>query len=558
MTSPSSSDEYVIDENVGILKGGRLPGARQYTTGGLDLEQYRVGGPGLPMLPIVVHNKHDPAIITLIKQHGVVYISIRLVRIQSRAEPSAKYHPYLLVESDWEQGCMDKWISAADAAWIQLQNYGHKEIKVLIADDRAMKSTITRTIDPQHPTLPYWPTMAREIVQAMKPNVTWLTIDLVLRGKSWRTGREADKLKVVILITWNSIESWESVITRIESQISSHELYAKWNVQLEIVRGYLFGADSDPLVNKKDGLVADNHGEAFWQETPYLGASVGPGNGDGAGTFGFRRTFADPAQEHSGDISNKDDPASIWSCDKDRGGFLYPSQQKLDAGESIPEGAMRALEHCKESVAHFESLEARALQKLEQPFGLGPVKAFSSFQKDPNNDMILDWALIELPTSTDVRCNAMPRLESIYAPALANFRAHKLGEKVFKRGRRTGLTVGVICAAESVINITEIRKTFTKPANRVRPTDCDEDDEKTLSVAIAQPVQPAKPIEVFCQEGDSGAVVFDRNGQIVGLFVMGSNNLNMGYLTSTVELERDIRMVTGAKQVKVHGGYDLL
>ena len=50
----------------------------------------------------------------------------------------------------------------------------------------------------------------------------------------------------------------------------------------------------------------------------------------------------------------------------------------------------------------------------------------------------------------------------------------------------------------------------------------------------------------FGTAGDSGAVVFDKNGNMVGLLFAGNDRTRISYFTPVEELFNDIKAITGA------------
>lgn len=60
----------------------------------------------------------------------------------------------------------------------------------------------------------------------------------------------------------------------------------------------------------------------------------------------------------------------------------------------------------------------------------------------------------------------------------------------------------------------------------------------------------------FSEEGDSGALVVTRSGEVVGLLFGGSQGKNVSYFTHVNDLVEDIKAVTGAVAVRMMGDLD--
>lgn len=53
--------------------------------------------------------------------------------------------------------------------------------------------------------------------------------------------------------------------------------------------------------------------------------------------------------------------------------------------------------------------------------------------------------------------------------------------------------------------------------------------------------------------GDSGSLVFDEVGVVLGMIFGGDGKSNFGYFTATRDLLSDIKHITGVQEIRLHG-----
>ncbi|EXJ86321.1 hypothetical protein A1O3_03272 [Capronia epimyces CBS 606.96] len=561
----------------------------------------------------------------LLRQHQM---SCKISTIQSHRPPAEEHH-YVLIYARWSPGCQDTWIKIADLVLLKLKQLGRKSLKVLLTDRRGLVSPFTDPIAPDDSLLPDWPTMAHKILDAVAPNTTWLSLDLLWRWKEWpkydiwrgswkeeNYESEPKKVKVVLVIQWESQEAWNSAISRVEAVIANNPIYKSRGVELELVRGGLFGLT---LIRKPSFQPAPvTHLEEWWNEVPYMGASIGPESGIGSGSYGCtitlddrpygitachvvlptsddRYTYADPeAQRHIdprhiplletgatlGDIPgqlpvrmpSKQDLEDTERYYRDKiaegkellAGKLEFVQSIVEAGieDQCSRRNLAELKECKEELRKYEELKAKASEGLTQTGGfsaLGEATAFSGFRKDDESGMILDWALIPLSDSKAPKENKMPKslgTKGFPSPPrsrkLTEFVDPRLYEHVYKRGRSSGLTDGYINSAKSVLH-----GLYT----RVWPKEYDDEKKKvTLSRPWAVGIVPSLWLQptaqfVFGMPGDSGAAIFNEKGEVKGILVAGcQGDTKMVYMMPVSEMIKDIKAKTGATKVGLPQG----
>ncbi|KAG5297036.1 hypothetical protein I7I48_06034 [Histoplasma ohiense] len=178
------------------------------------------------------------------------------------------------------------------------------------------------------------------------------------------------------------------------------------------------------------------------------------------------------------------------------------------------------------------NLEAQALNNLTR--ATGTVWAGSGFRS--SNDFGMDWALVSLPSSRSF-LNKLPTSEELAAlppyihPTLLFPDSGKIeecgpcekGSIVFKRGRTTGLTQGTLSYVDSTVNF----------------------NGRTVS---AWHVIGAHNVP-FCDSGDLGSWLIDRNGKWVGLLFACpfTSYAGDGYAIPALELIKDIEALVGGR-----------
>ncbi|KAJ9603679.1 hypothetical protein H2200_011865 [Cladophialophora chaetospira] len=232
---PSSAVIYEIDATLGPLKGGCRPATPRCTPNGPDVEEYRVGGPGLPLLP----EPTKPWIVPGPRGARIKEFNHML----STAEQSYEGTHFVYVKTKWHDGCLDTWIPAADAMHLKLKELNSEWLKLLIADNRALHKPRTGGIEPgEHAALlPDWGALSNQVRGAMAPNRNFTTLDLLTRQRVWDHGDDPKKVKVCQGIDYQSEVDWESAVERTEAVINANNTYRKYGVELEIVRDRLWG-----------------------------------------------------------------------------------------------------------------------------------------------------------------------------------------------------------------------------------------------------------------------------------------------------------------------------
>ncbi|KAJ9603680.1 hypothetical protein H2200_011866 [Cladophialophora chaetospira] len=628
---PSSAFRaFVVDdhENLGPLKDGRRPGTPRFTPHGLDVEEFRVGGPSLVMQPadyLYSYSKSTAleekfktslqALNRVLRKEGFDktsrngrYMRLEFAFFESQVDLDAPEEVYLFLRQFWSPGCLSRWIHAADLIFLKLHELGLDGFKVLVGDEDYFPVPYSAALKVGDALLSNWPEMADRILDAIAPNKTWLSVDLLWRWTvpkgTWRGSErvgEGDndfkkraKTKVVLLIERDSTEEWDAAVSNIRAVIASNPTYKARAVELEIIRGAL----SDTRVSRSVSRVQIESSiayssdpqkcwnEEFWNEVPHVGSSICPSNGVGAAAFCCAITLDESLDVYA--LTAGHVFSSITStkpiCEnrlsfqeyinprradlRRSGGLLGPAGGKpfarMPAKVDLEDlaayfgGALKENEVELSKAPHvlarkdylmkrtrYEATRSRATALLGATSGipvLGDVTAISGFRKDSGSDVILDWALIRLPESKAPVENVLPgrHTSRIHGRTLTDFAAPSPGDRVLRTGRWGESGSGVVNPALTRMRWPRLAgSTFRTPGRAW--------------------IQGITPIYYegratrypFGHGGDSGAAVFTKWGEVVGMFLTGSSTTFMGYMMSSPELVKDIKDKTGAEEVKL-------
>ena len=252
-TRPSSGVVYEIDATLGRLLDGRRPSTPRFTPNSLDVEEYRVGGPALPLLPkpskapeldriVEFNTKCLPLLNEILAQFSIAAtVEGRSWSCELMKEGYYGTH-FAFVETKWYDGCLSTWIPAADAMFLKLRELNCGWLKVLIADNRALhKSETGPILLCEHPTLiPEWIPLSKKIVKAMAPNQNFTALGIRTRQKVWDHGEDPKKVRVIVMIDYRSEETWAGAVERMEAVIKGNEVYRENGVEFEIGRTRFF------------------------------------------------------------------------------------------------------------------------------------------------------------------------------------------------------------------------------------------------------------------------------------------------------------------------------
>ncbi|KAL4912364.1 hypothetical protein BDW62DRAFT_24456 [Aspergillus aurantiobrunneus] len=163
--------------------------------------------------------------------------------------------------------------------------------------------------------------------------------------------------------------------------------------------------------------------------------------------------------------------------------------------------------------------------------GLREVQSTEDAKKGSNRD----WALIRPNKERPVGINEISSQPAFQQGQLISFHGTlAAGQVLYKMGRATGFTVGKYGGLKSA-------------AVARRIVGGEEREVATWEHCFTSPGK------YIINKGDSGSFVFTTTGYVVGMLFGGANSGDIGYFTCTRDLLDDIRLITGAKQVRILG-----
>ncbi|KAH8430003.1 uncharacterized protein LDX57_007676 [Aspergillus melleus] len=207
----------------------------------------------------------------------------------------------------------------------------------------------------------------------------------------------------------------------------------------------------------------------------------------------------------------------------------------------IDQQALDYAEQAKDRIQSFRTLQSNNLGHVFACSGLNSIVP-TTMAPGAISLSNMDWALIKpLPMRrglNEVATFERPAVGDLPFPfqvgsILADGSGVKMsgGDRVFKCGRATGYTAGYYSELAEFHILTEMANGVERPI-------------VTREYAITNS-------SAFSEPGDSGALIFNRDLQVVGMiFAISERNMRT-YFTHIDDLFRDIKRVTGAQVVKI-------
>ena len=570
------------------------------------IEDFRITGPIYLPVPVQFLTSADDVyteawaagleseVYQILSSHNIKHAVANLYKRETRHTGAIiRSADYIFVETTKLQDVDDQWLNAAVAILELCHSKGFNDLNVEIAEERGLIPKITATIQPTLNIVSDWDVVLPGILEALKPNKEWLTIDLVSRAAG-PVSRSAEQPlwvpTVLILIKETTDESFTAACDDIAALLNPR--YPQ--VAVEIVRGTLHGSGTGNI-----DAVFRHHGEKLWQESAYMGASIqrtDPAAGVGPATFGcfLKLTGQEGSSRVCGltnfhvavnlhvAIETQDTQTQAWRRHGMPPGTHFnlsmPSKNDLEAAvthyesriseihtnpdilrirkkmrEYESEGidlklvmSRRDLERERKhgtSTLPFYQDSLRGLESRRQHMNLGNVYAASGQRKNPKN-MILDWALMEVMPSRTATENTIPVINGVAFDNqyLIGTAAHALDVEVFKIGRSSGETHGFVN-----------RILTTKLWNyRMQGNTIIYEVGNALAVSRSPVYTIAdRGSPFFSEEGDSGSVVFNKESQVVGLLFGGNSIDCISYIMPVDDMFQDIKNITGAVAVEV-------
>ena len=577
----------------------------------LTVEEYRIAGPVCLSIPVryigrvsqryrdaweaglesevhqILHDRNIRAAVNLDKR--------RTEHIQ--AVPRSAEYIFIEVIEVTEPSDRAQWLDAANEILESCRYKGLNGLNVEIADPRGLAPRISATISSTLPIVREWNDLLPDIMEVLKPNVGWLTIDLVDRAPGTdfgSVGKTSFVPTVLIMIQVNTKESYTAARGKIRSLLDPRFS----DVAVEVIRGSL-----DHWVDGDLRPAFEHHGEKLWQDEGYVGASIHRAGIQHSGTLGCFIKLLHPngvrstygltnfhvvMPDHE-DYDNHDD--QTLSCIQYglKPGFAstfrinMPSEIDLDAARTSYVSAIKQIEGDvaggepgMNNYLDYRALEAQgenpelcmskgsvrqarmlidelttfrarinAIDSRKNNMRLGVVYAGSGIRQK-RSQQILDWALINVDNARVPAANDLPpKIGEIFMSLQMNrIGSLALGQEVFKIGRRSNQTYGFVNPV----------KTTQLSAWTIR------NGTPRYEVGFAWAVMDRKDNDeegkhrkgsgYFSDKGDSGSAVFTRAGEFVGLLHSGVDPWrDISYITSAEDLVEDIKYITGATEV---------
>ncbi|MCJ1250828.1 hypothetical protein MMC30_008056 [Trapelia coarctata] len=174
----------------------------------------------------------------------------------------------------------------------------------------------------------------------------------------------------------------------------------------------------------------------------------------------------------------------------------------------------------------------------------GKVTSGSGLRKD-DDDFALDWALIQ-PRPERVTSNLIPEVEDFHGTGwtpdgkivtitdVSCLTVTDPNHRVFKKGRTTGMTWGLVNAIKTDIHV--------------------QGDPEDVIYTAWDIVPPPRGSKNFSESGDSGSWVLDKDGSLCGMLCAGSNpelgqglGKSHGFVIPIDRVFADIEHITGSK-----------
>jgi hypothetical protein len=190
------------------------------------------------------------------------------------------------IEVQTTGSCNKQWIRVAESIIQLCQDRGFPNINIDISDPRGHMPSRTSTIPVDETLVKDWDSVKPNILRALLPNVTWLSIDVVLRSKMYNiSGRDVIFTPTILIrIGRHSQEKWTDQRDKIDLFLQSNERYS--NFAVEIIRCSPLTLYSD----ESTSFTMGQHRGRLWQDEAYMGASISCAKSDkfpvGSGTSG--------------------------------------------------------------------------------------------------------------------------------------------------------------------------------------------------------------------------------------------------------------------------------
>lgn len=548
---------------------------------GIIIERNRVGTAPLCRLPAVGSIPHhtDPFAataeqirhdaFTILDRQGVRWLTCDVVTRRWRFDTSddvADWPLTLLVVTSPDNSGDKKAACMSLREYIRRAETG-RALGVEIIDVQATEEPRSFPIEPEDPIVSRWAAVEPRIIDVLLPTDV-IAFTVIRRGKKERP--KDNPVTLFVSIPEESEDDWLIVREQVTDVLDEAGLI---DMALELSRGTYWpqaGTDSiEPLPSDIWGAAAmAGHSFSVYdcEHSSTLGSFV-----DIEHTTGQWKTYAVTCHHSVFPTSKRTEWMRAMATDIQRWhqeGFkpqdskrfsvrmVQPSQR--DVQRTVQEWKSRQESHrskshqLKDQLARDEILsgiDARRLREAERfiQYFQSRIDRAEAFVADATPRTV-DWALVEvipsrvgknqLPPRSDV-----PRIfrDDYWVPedrlVMPGMEVLLEEQMFFKVGRTTGLTCGLYNGIREV-----------KFTDRLRLAQGQAREPVTWDHCIV-----GRGHTGFAAGGDSGAFVFNWNGEVVGMMLGADGSCDFCTLMSAAALCKDILHITGARAVKLSG-----
>ncbi|OJD09966.1 hypothetical protein AJ78_08830 [Emergomyces pasteurianus Ep9510] len=568
------------------------------TTSNIRVEDFRVGGPYLCILPAMsssVSQQH-PAfakftsqfqrdILDRLERHSVQWKALDLLDRQSARYDDSRSTVTVVVSASRNE--LDRsWLDACLEILDLFQLHDLPTLNIEIIDERASKQKYTFPVFETDKIYSKWNELSTRICELVGME-GWLSLECFRRGTD--PNRENNPPTIVLTIPMDSPKSWRVERDHIASLLDAEDLQ---DVAVEVLRSYVWRVTG----GFGSVVLPDN----AWKQQAQLGMSIGPHGSDIKGS-----TFGGFVQlQHPGTKQWNTFGLTCYHCiepvqeGNDSSGLSKDINKWREAGITVNDAKIANIgvdmPALKDHLTRMNMIKAREAEWMESPlrnlvqnarannefiipndevtYGgieaeinqslaikdeaekffatgnalLGRVFAASGYRMTGSIDRRqLDWALIRV-VSSRIGNNSVPPVGSYKdEDGLGVFLGQPMGQSsrenishdssLYKIGRRTNFTIGRYQGLRSL------------HLESLRPSD---QGQKVVAVTKEAAITPKNGFQ-FSAEGDSGSFVFDELANFVGLLSAGNMETGVAYFTPATILFEDIKWITGARDVRL-------
>jgi hypothetical protein len=591
----------------------------------LTIEEYRIAGPIYLPIPVRCYGSAGQRYLDAWEAglksdvHQILenrHIFLPAVNLEKRTTEHVQAGPrtadYIFVQISQPLQSA-QWLLAANEILELCRRKGLDGLNVEIADPRGLAPRISATISPTLPIVREWDNLLPDIMEALKPNVGWLTIDLVNRAPGTNfasVGKTSFVPTILIMIQEDTKESYTAARDKIRSLLDPRFP----EVAVEVIRGSLdysvntedlppaFDHNKDKLLQDEDlRPVFEHHGDKLWQDEGYMGASIQRAGSRSCGTLGCFIKLRHPNGACSiygltnfhvvmpyHEEYKRHDYLTLTCIQKGlRPGYgtpfpiNMPSEIDLrhartshvqvvkdiegDVADGIPANRQYRAYHALEAqgLSPENSMPRRDVRHVrnlmdEITTSRARINAIDWRMKNMRLGVVYAGSGIRRKCSGQIMDWALIEVNSARVPA-ANDLPAKIDGKLMQSSQMD--QIGSLALAQKVYKVGRRSNQTSGFVNPVQSTQLlaweDQGGTPTYGVGAAWTVMNRQKDDegergsvYFSDKGDSGSAVFTAHGEFVGLLHAGVEpGRETSYITSAQDLVEDIKHITGAIEV---------